>query len=523
MKKTLLNLLAVGAIFTANAQNPFAYGLKGEFNAENNAATLSVDYSLNAVADAVKLQVLKNGEVVAEKSNLAVTKGVHQATIDLTDLLSGTAYYGDYTWQIAVTGGATSGDPTLYTNLSFYHPCGLDVDNSPESPSFGTLFIAEGYTDGKTSGYESAQADGSDGSGLYMYDAAGTNITDTKGNKRFFPSFLTHNHKDIMSGSTAYGADFSKVAVAEDGRIFVSRFNFQGDYILSAESVESLIKGEGFTSLVADKTMTNGIYNDNNGEYLVGPIQTMDVKGKGEDTKIIAICNVQNSAATGLTLFRALEYEIGNNEYLVSANSYTQLDKSFMYAPFRQGNIVYDNRGGVWGCQYQSQADNLVYINANGVKTTIATKTSSYRRGAVAVNPDGTMLAVSGPSSGTFTVYKIDYNADGTVSLTKYASAAPGGSNMYALTWDVSGNLYAGNASSEYVKGYAIPRANNVFATPAASKYGFTIDEATAIDAIAVDANAPVEYYNMQGVKVENPSNGIFIKKQGGRTSKVVL
>ena len=43
------------------------------------------------------------------------------------------------------------------------------------------------------------------------------------------------------------------------------------------------------------------------------------------------------------------------------------------------------------------------------------------------------------------------------------------------------------------------------------------------IEEIGVDANAPVEYYNLQGVKVANPENGIFIKKQGGRTSKVVL
>ena len=46
--------------------------------------------------------------------------------------------------------------------------------------------------------------------------------------------------------------------------------------------------------------------------------------------------------------------------------------------------------------------------------------------------------------------------------------------------------------------------------------------EATGVETIE-DANAPVEYYNLQGVKVENPSNGIFIKKQGSKTTKVIL
>ena len=35
--------------------------------------------------------------------------------------------------------------------------------------------------------------------------------------------------------------------------------------------------------------------------------------------------------------------------------------------------------------------------------------------------------------------------------------------------------------------------------------------------------NAPVEYFNLQGVKVANPDHGIFIRRQGTRTTKVIL
>lgn len=46
----------------------------------------------------------------------------------------------------------------------------------------------------------------------------------------------------------------------------------------------------------------------------------------------------------------------------------------------------------------------------------------------------------------------------------------------------------------------------------------------SGIDDIEIDnANAPVEYYNLQGVKVQNPENGLYIKKQGKKVSKVVL
>ena len=48
-------------------------------------------------------------------------------------------------------------------------------------------------------------------------------------------------------------------------------------------------------------------------------------------------------------------------------------------------------------------------------------------------------------------------------------------------------------------------------------------DVPTGIEDTMVDANAPVEYYNLQGVKVANPENGIFIKKQGAKATKVIL
>ena len=45
----------------------------------------------------------------------------------------------------------------------------------------------------------------------------------------------------------------------------------------------------------------------------------------------------------------------------------------------------------------------------------------------------------------------------------------------------------------------------------------------SAITDITADENAPVEYFNLQGVRVDNPSNGIFIKRQGSKVSKVVV
>ena len=48
-------------------------------------------------------------------------------------------------------------------------------------------------------------------------------------------------------------------------------------------------------------------------------------------------------------------------------------------------------------------------------------------------------------------------------------------------------------------------------------------DPNTGVDEVGVDENAPVEYYNLQGVRVENPANGLYIKRQGSKVEKVLV
>ena len=45
----------------------------------------------------------------------------------------------------------------------------------------------------------------------------------------------------------------------------------------------------------------------------------------------------------------------------------------------------------------------------------------------------------------------------------------------------------------------------------------------TGINGISSDVDAPVEYYNLNGMRVSEPADGIFIRRQGSKVSKVVL
>jgi hypothetical protein len=48
--------------------------------------------------------------------------------------------------------------------------------------------------------------------------------------------------------------------------------------------------------------------------------------------------------------------------------------------------------------------------------------------------------------------------------------------------------------------------------------------DASGIEGVAVDnSNAPVEFYNLQGVRVANPTAGIYVKRQGNSATKVLV
>ena len=52
----------------------------------------------------------------------------------------------------------------------------------------------------------------------------------------------------------------------------------------------------------------------------------------------------------------------------------------------------------------------------------------------------------------------------------------------------------------------------------------FSYPEAfSGIDEVVVAQDGDAEYFNLIGVRVENPSNGLYIKRQGGKTEKVII
>jgi hypothetical protein len=63
----------------------------------------------------------------------------------------------------------------------------------------------------------------------------------------------------------------------------------------------------------------------------------------------------------------------------------------------------------------------------------------------------------------------------------------------------------------------------DVMVDVAAMTVSFTKVDPTAINAVETTSEAPVTYYTLGGMQVEKPVAGVYVKRQGGKTVKVMI
>lgn len=156
---------------------------------------------------------------------------------------------------------------------------------------------------------------------------------------------------------------------------------------------------------------------------------------------------------------------------------------------FTKGNVAVTNTKG-------TTTDAKIYYQSGG-----AIQLRVYNGGSTTVkslDPENNITKI------VFT-----YN-NGTSSSSKVTAPEVG-------TWTAADCTWTGNAQ-EVTFAYTGTQQINAIEVFCAEGLTTGVD-----DVVADDANAPVEYYNLQGVRVENPENGLYIKRQGSTVTKVII
>ena len=453
--------------------NPFAYKLSSELSADEK--NLTIKYSLNALATSVNW-VLMDGETpikTVDLSTLGLEKGDYTTTISTTDF----PQYKQLKWKIEVKGVAVN-EPTEYpVNHSIYHPSSVDIDNNPENETFGLLLVNEGMHAVKT---KTTHADGSTyissgfGAGIFAFNPAFENIGKYNGG-------ITFTNTRADGTGTAYSP--RRIRISDDGRIFVTSLNTDGNYLweVNPKNMNEWTTVFKSASINTDKELV-----DASDSFIVGPNTGFDVKGSGSNLKLMMYSvNLRGITAAHADAFKCAEYNLGNEAEWSTKPSKTWIEGKYAIT-YNGTQVEYDNEGGFWVASYRGTATNtnpgLVHINKDGVATTFVW--NNVRNAGIRFNHDYTKLVVAGYNGAAkkATIYTVSKNASGTPVLTEelVIDMAIVGNNLNDFAWDYAGNLYACGNSNEKLAVWAMPHSSeDVVATPAASKYAFSIGKYT--------------------------------------------
>ena len=481
MKKITLSLaaLALSAMSFA-ALNPFAYGLKSEVSSNNSEVTIS--YSLNAAATSVKVVIL-NGTTVVKTVDCAekgLVKGDYTVTVPAAELPTNT----DLTWKVEVTGAEVLAPTEYEVNYSLYHPSAVDIDNNPENPTFGLILTNEGMHQVKdVEGYISTGF----GAGIFAFTPAFEPILN--GDKPGFNGGVEFtNGRADASGSTAYSP--RRIRISEDGRIFVTSLNTDGNYLWE---VNPKNLDEWTSVFVGDSVNENFEVIDADSNFIAAPNAGFDVRGAGEGLQLLMLSVSKSGFPSTYNQgsYKCYEYNLGTNQTWSTAPSKFVFEK---YAINYTGvQVQYDNEGGVWMCQNRGQATeaqpSLMHVNAAGNIDYIEL-VNNRLNGGFRFNEDFTKVVVAGIADGTAkskkaTLYAVSKDEAGKPVLTEelVIDMATVGNNLNDFAFDYAGNLYACGNSSEKIVAWAMPRtADAVVATPAAKAYVINLSPTTYME-----------------------------------------
>ena len=449
----------------ASELNPYAYDLSSELS--DNKKTLTINYSLNANATAVKAIIMEGDTEVKTVACTGITRGNHTVEIPTTDLPVGPKY----TWKIKVDGTSKDKPTQVSTYYSLYCSHGLAIDKNPESEYFGRILAAEGMDAVPATGYLSS----GQGGGLYVFNPDFS--TDGK---------VRNGGKDFTRQWASYGYQPWRVKISEDGRIFVSSCDLNGKFVWELSKdlntwTEVLARGQEKSS----STMKGNAFTTDEGQFLAGMNLSMDVIGSGKDLKLL-LYSASGTGITGQTqsLFRLDEYALGEATKWDNSKEPTQITcfsgkYGFMYSNV---NIIYDGEGGYWfGASRGGNANqpNLVHFDKNG-KRDYYSESSEFYGGDGILLHNGMLIkgkARTDANTGNFGVYTISKDASGNLVLTEKWSVKANhiGRNLNEFAVDYGENLYVVGNSGEKIIAFAMPYSGSV-TTPCAAKYAFELE-----------------------------------------------
>jgi hypothetical protein len=455
---TLAISLATGP--AAFAGNIYATNLGQSSNRldYSDGDTVTLSYLLNDNSTGVTVDVLDSSNVVVKSINAgAQLKGNNNVVWDGTDNSSTIVPIGDYSFRVNSTGAAggawTQFNSTAQELNYFFTPRGVAVNNNPNSPYYGRIYVAEGRggitgPDGPTN---RVTADG-----MYMLNAdisaggiAGGTGAHTAGvSWRLFT--------DVPSDGTP-SSPF-RLQVGPDDSVYIADFSDAHSGLWQANP--------NLTSAVEVLDSTGRLASGLNGTH--GSLSDVIVTGTGASRTIYTAD--EDFIPAGGSTGSVLRYDIGETATFVGAPSGTRyMDGAGTLATGNriqnlENSIAFDNAGNLWMSQVRSggAADllsSLIQVSPAGtvlwesVPNLAANSLADPLRNTrgIAYDPVNNLLAlVTSQATGLIQIFD-------PVSKTILATFPFGSTTNTDVAFDAVGNLYVTNRSAERLRLWSPP------------------------------------------------------------------
>ena len=476
----------------------YAYDFSLSVNAENK---YEIKYKITeAVKDAdlvfTNIETGKTEVINIGFIDSAIDKGEAHLIMEKNELPE-----GKYTWGVTLYNAESIASEVIYDQGGTVHDNntrgGVTIDLDFESPYFGYVYTATGYATGV----------------------------------QLFNPDLTPNGEAILSENFTIGTSSSPYRIkANSGKLYLSDWSDTnaGIYVYNPAN-------GSFSQVFQGTRASSGLWTNNN-TNVGGSMTCVDFCGTGNNRKMYSFCEDIKSDDNKVLV----RYDLGTADTWGKAPSYI-FDGISGY--LGNGNVeVATCEKGVWICQnsmgdtnpdenkpaflFMDHGGNLKF---NSHSLGQANNMSAAPEGGIAINKDMTKLAVANNNNGNINIYNVTWNGN-TPSLSFSYEINVGhsfGTNHYPaieqMMFDPADNLLAFSRQKGFMAFTTKnPERKTTTYAPSSQIIETIGNIPTGIENMIQEETA-VEYYNLQGVKVENPANGLYIKKQGNKVTKVVL
>ena len=468
----------------------YAYDLNvnedGQVSFKLNGKSANVDLVLTPTEDNTET----TEEIVYNLGALAA--GENTYSVDLNEL------QGDYNWSVVVANKAISSGEILATMNTWgagttYYRGGIAVENNPESDNFATTYLGVGRS-----------------KGIFLMDPM---YQVKEGAPYWVGQFNTGN-----ASSTFRGALYNdKFYLTDWSDAYPGIWIFDPTNPTAINNIFANATNDGTGKLTID------------GVAVGGGSTGVAFTGSGDDRKMFIYVEDLPTGNKGNKIYR---YDIGAEDTWGAKEPVQFATPSAKLVNTNTGMLGSALHNVVFCSQTRNAGQNIasvpafLIINEDGEEifngADLSATLTGCLGGGMALNADETKFAIV-DGSAAIQVYDVEWTND-VPSFTHATTIPTKDQEICQMAFDYAGNLHCINRKHGYYV-HAVPSVAKDVTTPAKAKL-IIKGNASGVENVtieAVDEDAPVEYYNLQGVKVENPSNGIFIKVQGKKSEKVYI